>query len=94
MSTTTTLETDPLVKATDRRRGHRFIAPKAGRVVSGRWLVLGGPGGYLATTSAEGRGRGSHTDRWPVLISVRRPMTPELRQQALGWVLRHYELVP
>lgn len=60
---------------------------------SGRFLVLGGPGGRLATVSADRNLAGSPCRDWPVLFKVNRPLTPALRDAALGGALRHYELV-
>lgn len=59
---------------------------------SDRFLVLGGPGGRLATVSAARNLAGSPCRRWPVLFKVNRPLTPALRDAALGAALHHYEL--
>lgn len=59
---------------------------------SDRFLVLGGPGGRLATVSADRNLAASPCRDWPVLFKVNRPLTPALRDAALGGALRHYEL--
>lgn len=58
-----------------------------------RFLVLGGPGGYLATARPDTDLTDSRWRRWVVLFKVNRPMTPALRDAALGAALRHFEVV-
>lgn len=59
---------------------------------SDRFLVLGGPGGRLATVSADRDLSSSPCRDWAVLFKVNRPLTPSLRDAAVGGALRHYEL--
>ena len=61
-------------------------------MAGGRFLVLGGPGGYLATARPDVDLADPRWRRWCVLFKVNRPLTPALRTAALGAALRHYEL--
>lgn len=58
-----------------------------------RFLVLGGPGGYLTCLAAGDPELGDRYRRWQVLFQVRRPLTPELGRAARGAALRCFELV-
>jgi hypothetical protein len=57
-----------------------------------RFLVLGGPGGYLATAPAGCDLSDPRWKRWQVLFTVNRPLTTELRQAALAAALRDFEV--
>lgn len=61
-------------------------------MVGGRFLVLGGPGGYLATARPDVDLDDPRWRRWCVLFKVNRPLTPALRSAALEGALRAYEV--
>lgn len=62
------------------------------RVSRKRFLVLGGPGGYLATAPAGAHLSDARWTRWQVLFSVNRPMTTQTRDAALGAALRCFDV--
>ena len=59
-----------------------------------RFLVIGGPGGYLATVRAGYDLSDARWNRWRVLFAVNRALTTETRDAALGAALRCFEVAP
>lgn len=59
-----------------------------------RFLVLGGPRGYLTCRPAGCPMLADRYRGWQVLFKVNRPLTPALADQAKSAALRGWELAP
>lgn len=59
-----------------------------------RFVVLGGPGGYLSCRPAGCPLIADRYKRWLVLFKVNRPLTLELGNAAKDAVFRRFELLP